>query len=136
MSATPPTSPFSIYAAHCARGELAYQVRREDGAPVFHPRLVAPGLGGTGLDWRVSAGLGTVYATTTISLKGQAPYNVALVDLDEGFRMMSRVQGIAPDAVEVGLRVQVRFEPGTEGQPPYPVFEPAPACAGVTAGGR
>lgn len=124
MSNAPIASPFSIYAERCARGELAYQVRREDGAPVFHPRLVAPGVGGTGLDWRVSAGLGTVYATTTISLKGQAPYNVALVDLDEGFRMMSRVQGIAPEGVKVGLRVRVRFEAGAEGQPPYPVFEP------------
>jgi hypothetical protein len=130
MSATPATSPFSVYAGHCARGELAYQVRREDGAPVFHPRLVAPGLGGTGLDWRVSAGLGTVYATTTISLKGQAPYNVALVDLDEGFRMMSRVQGIAAEEVKVGLRVQVRFEPGAEGETPYPVFEPAANAEG------
>jgi uncharacterized protein len=131
MIDSPAASPFTTYAEHCARGELAYQVRREDGTPVFHPRLVAPGVGGTALDWRVSAGLGTVYATTTLSLKGQAPYNVALVDLDEGFRMMSRVQGIAPEAVKVGLRVQVRFEPGAEGQPPYPVFEPLARAEGA-----
>ena len=122
MSNAPIASPFSTFAEHCARGELAYQVRREDGAPVFHPRLVAPGVGGTGLDWRVSKGLGTVHATTVLSRKGEAPYNVAFVDLDEGFRMMSRVEDIDPMQVKIGMRVKVRMTPGDDKQPPYPVF--------------
>lgn len=130
MSDSQAISPFARFAEYCRRGELAYQVRREDGAPVFHPRLVAPETGGTGLDWRVSAGKGTVYATTTISIKGQAPYNVALVDLDEGFRMMSRVDGIAPEQVRIGLRVRVRFDASQEDGNPYPVFEPLAAERG------
>jgi uncharacterized OB-fold protein len=120
----PAASPYAVYAEHCRRGELAYQVRLRDGAPVFHPRLVAPGTADTDLAWRVSAGLGSVYATTTIHRKGEVPYNVALIDLDEGFRIMSRVAGIPPEQVSIGLRVQLRFEPATDGQPPYPVFVP------------
>jgi uncharacterized OB-fold protein len=50
------------------------------------------------------------------------PYNVALVDLEEGFRMMSRVEGVPAEEVEVGMRVTfaVRSEEGG----PVAVFEP------------
>jgi hypothetical protein len=112
-------SPGATYAAHCARGELAYQVDVETGAAVFFPRVMAPGTGAA-LAWRVSAGLGTVYATTVVHTKGEAPHNVALVDVDEGFRMMSRIEGIDPMEVKIGMRVRVRMHPG---EPPYPVFD-------------
>ncbi len=120
-------SPHASYVEHCRRGELAYQVRTSDGKAVFPPRVMAPGTGGA-LDWRISTGLGTVYATTTLHRKGESPYNVALVDLDEGIRMMSRVEEAAPDAVAVGMRVKVRFRAGEGDEPPYPVFVPASAA--------
>jgi uncharacterized OB-fold protein len=36
-------------------------------------------------------------------------YNVALIDLAEGPRMMSRVEGIAPEAVKIGMNVQAKI---------------------------
>ena len=51
--------------------------------------------------------------------------NVALIDLDEGFRLMSRVEDIDPMQVRIGMRVKVRFNPGDDKQPPFPVFVPA-----------
>jgi uncharacterized OB-fold protein len=123
MTAPCETSPYAAYAEHCRRSELAYQVRVTDGAPVFHPRLVAPGQVASGLEWRLSAGLGTVYATTTLHRKGENGYNVALVDLDEGFRMMSCVEGVPPDAVRIGMRVRVAFAKAPDATP-YPVFVP------------
>jgi uncharacterized OB-fold protein len=45
-----------------------------------------------------------------------------LIDLDEGFRMMSRVEDIEPMDVKIGMRVKVRMTKGDEKQPPYPVF--------------
>ena len=56
------------------------------------------------------ARLGTVYSATTIARKADAGgnYNVALIDLDEGVRMMSRVEGVAPEDVRIGQRVQAR----------------------------
>jgi uncharacterized protein len=98
-------SPADIFSEHCARGELAYQVDA-GGRAVFYPRLGE-------LEWRVSAGLGTVYATTTVRPRGGEPYDVSLIDLDEGFRMMSRLRG----GGTVGQRVRVAFEDGV------PVFE-------------
>ena len=114
-------SPYGIFLEHCKKAELAYQVTG-DGAPVFYPRVVAPGSGSTNLEWRVSKGIGTVYATTVVYYKGEAPLNVALIDLDEGFRMMSRVEGIDPTQVRIGMRVKVKMHPGDDKQPPYPVF--------------
>jgi uncharacterized protein len=117
-------SPFGVYLDHLKKGELAYQVCADDGTPVFFPRAVAPGTGSTNLEWRVSKGLGTVYATTVVYAKDQSPQNVALIDIDEGFRMMSRVEDADPQEVKIGMRVKFRVHPGDEKQPPYPVFTP------------
>ena len=119
-------SPLGIYLEHLKKGELAYQVSTGDGTAVFYPRAVAPGTGSTRLEWRVSKGLGTVYSTTTVyAAKDQPPHNVALIDVDEGFRLMSRVEDIDPMQVKIGMRVKMRVHPGDDKQPPYPVFTPA-----------
>jgi uncharacterized OB-fold protein len=100
-------APADVFAEHCARGELAYQLDA-DGRPLFPPAV-------RGAEWRVSAGRGTVYSTTTVRRRGEEPYDVSLIDLDEGFRMMSRVDTSPPAAI--GTRVRVAFEEGV------PVFE-------------
>ena len=51
---------------------------------------------------------GVVYATTVVHRRGEEPYNVCLVDLDDGVRVMGRVEGLAPQDVTIGLRVQGR----------------------------
>lgn len=117
-------SPLHIWTEYCRRGELAYQICTDDGVPVFHPRVVSPRSGSRNLEWRVSSGRGAVYAATAVHVKGEPPYNVALVDLDDGFRMLSRVEGVAPENVAIGMRVRVSFRSDTEAQPPYPVFLP------------
>jgi uncharacterized OB-fold protein len=50
--------------------------------------------------------IGVVYATTVVHRPDEAPYNVCLIDLDEGRRVMGRVEGMAPEQVAIGLRVQ------------------------------
>jgi uncharacterized protein len=118
-------SPLGIYLEHLKKGELAYQVCADDNTPVFYPRAVAPGSGSANLEWRVSKGLGTVYSTTAVyAAKDQPPHNVALIDVDEGFRLMSRVEGVDPMQVKIGMRVKVGIHPGDDKQPPYPVFTP------------
>jgi uncharacterized OB-fold protein len=117
-------SPLGTYLEHLKKGELAYQVT-EDGKAIFFPRAVAPVTGSTNLQWKISKGLGTVYSTTVVYYKGEPPLNVALVDLDEGFRMMSRVEDIDAMQVKIGMRVKFRVSPGDEKQPPFVVFTPA-----------
>ena len=117
-------SPYGVFLEHCKKGELAYQVG-DDGKAFFYPRAVAPGTGSDKIEWRVSKGLGTVYSTTVVYTKDQPPHNVALIDIDEGFRMMGRVEDIDPLQVKIGMKVKVKMHPGDEKQPTYPVFTPA-----------
>jgi uncharacterized protein len=96
--------------------------------PVWYPREVCPGCLGEALEWRESPGRGAVYACT-VEHKAQtaaleAPYVVALVELDEGVRLLSNVVGAPPDEVGVGDRVEVTWEPLSDGRQ-LPLFTPA-----------
>jgi uncharacterized OB-fold protein len=85
----------------------AYQ-RCEDCGAAIHPRRVlCPVCGSRRLADERSAGRGVVYSTTTVHAR-EGRYNVALVDLDEGFRVMSEVAGVAPDDVRIGMDVRAR----------------------------
>lgn len=120
-------SPLAIYEAHLDRGELAYQWSPQAERAVFYPRVLCPHTGSERLEWRLSQGLGTVHATTVVHPREGVPYNVALIDLDEGFRLMSRVEDIAPQDVRIGMRVRFRVHRPGGDEPPYPVFSPAEA---------
>ncbi len=120
-----PVSPLAAYIAFLERGELGYQFSPSANMAVFYPRVIAPRTGEADLEWRVSKGLGTVYATTVVHQQKGDPYNVALIDVDEGFRMMSRVEDIAAREVRIGMRVKFRVHPAKDDEPPYPVFTPA-----------
>jgi uncharacterized OB-fold protein len=117
-------SPLDIYLEHLERGELAYQFSLDAGRPVFFPRVLCPFTGGVRLEWRISAGRGTVHATTTVHPPEGQPYNVALIDCDEGFRLMSRVVDITPELVCIGMRVSMRVHRPGGGDAPHPVFAP------------
>jgi uncharacterized protein len=125
--ANAPTSPLGTYLEHLEKGELAYQFSPEADAAVFYPRVICPFTGGDNLQWRISKGMGTVHATTVVHPQQGTPYNVALIDIDEGFRMMSRVEDIPPLDVRIGMRVKFRVHHAEGDEPPYPVFTPVEA---------
>lgn len=112
-------SPYGRYLYHCERGELAFQ-RDSSGRPLFYPRLVAQD--GRTPDWDISTGLGRVHSVTVVHPRGADPFALVLVDLDEGFRMMSRIDTDAPETVTIGARVRVGFRALSDDQPVLPVF--------------
>ena len=73
--------------------------------------------------------LGTVYSFTIIrqvahqGFEPEVPYVYAIIDLDDGARMISNVVNIDPTQVEVGMRVQVTFDDVTP-EISIPKFEP------------
>ncbi len=79
---------------------------------VYFPREVCPHCGSMQLGLIAPQGSGTVYSVTTVRRKPDAggDYNVSIVELDEGVRLMSRVDKLAPDAVKIGQRVMARVE--------------------------
>jgi uncharacterized OB-fold protein len=105
---TSAAAPSVTYRRYLEKGKLVYQRCADCSAAVFYPRTLCPVCGSGALEWRESAGRGTVYATTAVHSRNRDPRNVVLVDLDEGFRMMSRVEHVPAEEVEIGARV--RFE--------------------------
>ena len=98
------------YQAHLDAGRFMLQRDRSTGQAFFYPRLLAPGTGSRDLEWFAASGRGTVHAVTVVSQKPPTPnYNVVLVDLEEGPRLMSRVEGIPADDVRIGMAVKARI---------------------------
>lgn len=89
---------------------------------VFYPRVLCPHCGSLELAWVDASGDGTVYSTTVVHRKADAggDINVSLVELSENVRMMSRVEGTAPDAVRIGMPVKAAII--TENDQPLIVF--------------
>lgn len=101
--------PDTVFQRHLAEGRFMIQRGKTSGTYVFYPRTVAPETGEE-LDWIEASGKGTVHSTTAIRRRPpEAALNVALIDLDEGPRMMSRVEGIDALEVRIGMRVQARI---------------------------
>jgi len=73
------------------------------------------------------AGSGVVYSYSILHHPQhpsfEYPVIAALIDLDEGVRILSNLVGIPPEDARIGMPVQVRFEP-TRGDMAVPVFEP------------
>ena len=116
--------PEAVFREHLAQGRFMIQRSASTGRYVFYPRVVAPGTGEADLEWVEASGEGTVYATTVTRRRPEqgGDYNVALIDLAEGPRMMSRVVGIDPGAVTIGMKVRARIQ-DLNGAPAV-VFEP------------
>lgn len=103
-------SAHALYTSMLAAGSLVFQACGACTAAVFPPRQRCNHCGADALSWRRSAGTGTVYSTTTIQPRDQAAYSVVLVDLDEGYRMMSRIAPGTAEGVAIGDRVEVRIQ--------------------------
>ena len=93
------------------QGEFRIQRCTACATHIYFPREVCPHCGAVDLAWLSPSGCGTVYAMTTVRRKVDAggDYNVSLVDLDEGVRLMSRVTCAAHE-VRIGQRVQARVQ--------------------------
>ena len=114
--------PEAHWRAALAEGRFLLQRDLDSGAVHFPPRLA--GLDGGTLEWIEAAGAGIVYSVTEVRRRPpEQPYAVALIDLAEGPRLMSRVDGVAPDEVTIGMAVRASIADEEAG--PLLVFHPA-----------
>ncbi len=115
----------SIYQEFLAAGTFRIQRCDRCAGYIFYPRDLCPSCGSPKLSWTMPTGLGTVYSTTVSRQRREAggDFNVCLVDLDEGPRLMSRVESVAPEAVRIGMRVKARIS-GTREAGYLIVFDP------------
>ena len=86
----------------------------------FYPRELCPHCHADTVDWIEARGTGSIYSFTVArrpagpAFKPDAPYVVAIIELDEGARMMTNIVGCPPDSVKIGQRVSVVFEDVTD----------------------
>lgn len=109
--------------------KLMYQYCTSADKAVFYPRQISPYSLKDTLVWRESVGKGEIYAVTVVHkptlpmYMQKVPYAVAIVEMDEGYRMMTEIVNTDVEKVKVGDRVKVTWEELSEGKN-YPVFEP------------
>ena len=115
--------PEKQYADYLAQGEFMLLRAKASGKFIFYPRVAEPLTGDTDLEWVKASGRASVYSATVVRQRPPATdYNVVLVDLEEGPRMMSRVDGLPAADVRIGMHVEARII--QEGGSPLVVFVP------------
>ncbi len=123
MLATP--GPDLVYREALDAGNFQIQQCGGCDQHIFFPRMICPKCGCNELAWVKPSGLGAVYSTTVVRRKPErgGDINVAIIELDEGPRMMSRVEGMPPTEVKIGMRVSAKLIDQGEGK--LVVFESA-----------
>ena len=113
---------------------MQLQRSKSTGAWVYYPRLLMPGDPEDELEWAPVSGTGTVYAFAIPHVhphpgfRALAPYVVALVELEEGARILSTLIGVepTPDAVKIGMPVELVYDDVTD-DITLPRFQPRSA---------
>lgn len=112
------------------RQELLLQRCQSCRAAIFYPRQWCPECLGLDLAWERASGRGKVFSYSVVyqapleSYRDDTPYVLALIELEEGPRMMTNVVNVAPGNVHLGMPVRVCFEERADGFR-VPQFEPA-----------
>jgi len=113
----------------CRCHELRFQKCVACGHVRYPPSLVCPQCLGRDVEWIVSAGTGKVhtYAVYHIAFdatfREDVPYVVAVVELDEGPRLLTNIVGCPPEAVRCDMAVAVTWRDVTA-QISLPLFTP------------
>ena len=103
-----------------ARGELLIQECVSCRKRQFYPRAICTHCGGEP-GWLIASGYGTVYTFSVVRqnlvppFREMLPYVLAMVDLDEGVRMMTNITDCDLDDVAIGLPVEVHMRKATTG---------------------
>ena len=103
----------------CKENKLLYQHCRDCGEVIFFPKYLCPGCMGHNLEWLEAKGKGKIdtftvtYEGAPPAFMGVTPYAVAIIRMDEGYRMMSNIVDCDFDELECEMPVEVVFQPVT-----------------------
>ncbi|MCH2171285.1 Zn-ribbon domain-containing OB-fold protein [Myxococcota bacterium] len=122
-----PTQISSPHWEGCRKGELRVQQCGSCGGYVFIPQSFCTHCFSKDLRWVVSSGRGVVYSCTTIHrpqrIEFEVPYTVAIVELSEGWHMLSNIIECAHEDIKVGMPVEVVFQKMSD-EITLPMFRP------------
>ena len=104
----------------CKRRELLAQRCADCGRLRFPPQPMCPFCTSMHTEWTKLSGKGQVFSWTVChppvlpAFEDKSPYNVILVELDEGIRIVSNLVDCENDQIEIGMPVEVLFEDITD----------------------
>lgn len=113
----------------CKQEKLLYQHCEDCGEVIFFPKYLCPNCMSHNLEWLESKGKGKIDTFTVTynfappAFMAEVPYCVAIIDMDEGYRMMSNIVKCDFDELECEMPVEVVFDPVTE-EVTLPRFRP------------
>ena len=111
----------------CRRGELLFQRCRDCHGITFIPQAVCSHCLRENLDWEKSSGRGTIYSYSVVwrpqSPAFQVPYVVAIMDIEDGYQMLSNIVDCDHSQVHVGMPVEVTFQRASD-EITLPYFKP------------
>jgi uncharacterized OB-fold protein len=105
-----------IYFEGCAQGELRVRHCPRCDTKFRFAHEWCPNCWSLDISWQKVSGRGRIVTYCIVhqppspAFADMTPYALALIDLDEGVRMMSNVIGCKPEQVKIGLPVKVTFE--------------------------
>ena len=105
--------------AFCRQGELRFQRCSGCGAWRHVPREMCAACGSFEWEWSKSSGRGRVFTWTVVAralhpaFAQDVPFAPAVIELEEGVRLLSQVVDCAPEALCVGMPVEVVFDAAT-----------------------
>jgi len=124
-----PTPETTYYWEGTAKGELRIQRCGSCGKAYFYPRPGCPYCSSTDVSWIKATGRARLHTylishRPAVGFADQAPYAIAVVELEEGPRLMTNIVGVenSPEALELDMALEVTFEP--RGKQSVPVFRP------------
>jgi len=125
-----PTEDSKPYWEGCKRQELLIQRCRDCGHYRFPASGLCPKCMSTDTEWAKVSGRGTVYSWTIFhylyhpAFAQDIPYNVAIVELEEGPRLHTNIVGCRNEDIYIGMPVEVVFEDISE-EIALPKFRPS-----------
>ncbi len=126
---TAPRSAEKQYRELLEQGRFCLQKCAACGLWVFYPRMCCTRCGSQDLAFEDADPKGIVYSCTTVYRPNalDKDYNISIVELNVGCRILSRVEAVAPERVEIGMPVSAIIK--SENGRPLLVFEPSHASA-------
>ncbi len=113
------------------RGELRIQRCRSCGKAYFFPRPFCPHCSSKDVEWFTASGRARLYSyvinhRAAPGFQDWAPYVIAVVQLEEGPRMMTNIIGIEPlpENLPIDMPVEVTWERQSD-EITLPLFKPA-----------
>lgn len=126
-----PRAEFRGHFDRLSAGQLAFPICEACGKWHWYPMPLCPHCRSNRLAWRLVRGVGEIWSWTVVrhpfdpSSRDRIPYVVALVCFTDapGIRLVANIEGVSPDALRIGLPVEL-IPPAGDEHPPRPVFGP------------